>query len=65
MVINEKPLRIMGSAMSGVNLENCEHPCLRNPCDHGKLDWNLLQKIDMYVNLIPINLHRRGLRTPA
>ncbi|OXA50862.1 Pikachurin [Folsomia candida] len=35
LVINEKPLRIMGSAMSGVNLENCEHPCLRNPCDHG------------------------------
>ncbi|ODM92417.1 Pikachurin, partial [Orchesella cincta] len=24
-----------GIAMSGVNLENCAHPCLRNPCDHG------------------------------
>lgn len=35
LVINGKPLRIMGSAMSGVNLENCAHPCLRNPCDHG------------------------------
>lgn len=34
-MINEKPLRIMGSAMSGVNLENCAHPCLRNPCGHG------------------------------
>ncbi len=35
LVVNERPLRIMGSAMSGVNLENCAHPCLRNPCDHG------------------------------
>ncbi|ESP03639.1 hypothetical protein LOTGIDRAFT_224298 [Lottia gigantea] len=35
VVINKKPVDIMESAIDGVNIEPCEHPCDGEPCMNG------------------------------
>ncbi|GAB6029009.1 hypothetical protein CHUAL_004797 [Chamberlinius hualienensis] len=34
--INDKPLKLFEAALVGVNVENCDHPCVNRPClNHG------------------------------
>nr|XP_018904138.1 PREDICTED: pikachurin-like [Bemisia tabaci] len=32
VVINDRPLQIFAEALAGVNVDNCQHPCLAKPC---------------------------------
>ncbi|KAL0278979.1 UNVERIFIED_CONTAM: hypothetical protein PYX00_000637 [Menopon gallinae] len=36
VVINDKPLQILAEALAGVNVANCPHPCVAQPCGTGK-----------------------------
>jgi EGF-like domain len=33
--INSRPIRLLASALSGVNVVNCAHPCSTRPCANG------------------------------
>ena len=35
VVINEKPLKMLDDALTGVNIDNCDHPCAGQPCLNG------------------------------
>lgn len=35
VTINNRPLRLMQEALSGVNVANCVHPCVTGPCYNG------------------------------
>lgn len=35
LTINNRPLRLMQEALSGVNVANCVHPCVTGPCYNG------------------------------
>ncbi|KAL3218301.1 hypothetical protein MRX96_005957 [Rhipicephalus microplus] len=35
LTINNRPVRLMQEALSGVNVENCVHPCVTGPCYNG------------------------------
>ncbi|XP_034245110.1 pikachurin [Thrips palmi] len=32
VLVNEKPLHLLASALAGVNVDNCAHPCAARPC---------------------------------
>lgn len=32
MIINDQPLQILAEALAGVNVANCPHPCVTQPC---------------------------------
>ncbi|KAK6624756.1 hypothetical protein RUM44_011616 [Polyplax serrata] len=36
VVINDRPLQILAEALAGVNVANCPHPCVTQPCGTGK-----------------------------
>lgn len=35
LTINNRPMRLMQEALSGVNVANCVHPCVTGPCYNG------------------------------
>ena len=35
VIINERPLQLLEEYLDGANVENCEHPCINQPCLNG------------------------------
>lgn len=35
VVINDQPLKLLEEAVVGVNVDNCDHPCMAHPCVNG------------------------------
>lgn len=35
IIINHRPLNIVVNALDGINIDNCEHPCVGQPCWNG------------------------------
>ncbi|KAL3869158.1 hypothetical protein ACJMK2_041871 [Sinanodonta woodiana] len=51
IVINNKPLQLIEDAISGVNIEGCEHPCVGHPCLNG---GECVPKRDVYTCSCPL-----------
>ena len=35
IVINDRPLKLLEEAINGINIDNCDHPCVNQPCLNG------------------------------
>lgn len=35
VVINKRPMKLLEEALTGVNIDNCDHPCAGQPCLNG------------------------------
>ena len=35
MIINDRLLHLVSDALDGINIDNCEHPCVGQPCLNG------------------------------
>lgn len=35
VAINDRPLRLLDDAIGGMNIDNCNHPCVSQPCRNG------------------------------
>jgi len=51
LTINDKEVKLIGEALSGVNINNCPHPCANNPCYNGGL---CVPNMDMYKCSCPL-----------
>ena len=51
LIINKHHVHLMHDVISGVNMENCEHPCVGEPCQNG---GECLPKEDTYMCLCPL-----------
>lgn len=51
LMINNHPVDLISDAISGVNIESCEHPCVGKPCLNG---GECIPKKDVYSCYCPL-----------
>ncbi|XP_053394807.1 pikachurin-like [Mercenaria mercenaria] len=51
LIINNRPVSLIQDALSGVNIESCEHPCEGKPCLNG---GECLPRKDVYTCYCPL-----------
>lgn len=56
VIINGLPIELLSSAISGVNVENCDHACLNSPCGYGLCK----PRLETYVCECPIGWGGKG-----